>query len=79
MKTRKILPCKKFDGKLYCPYEIAHYKQEAEASAKSIRAEGRLLARVSPWPGNVSTEEYGDGPWGLVFDPKWVIYTRARN
>lgn len=72
--VKKVLPCKRIYGKLYYPCDIAHLKKDADASAKEERAKGNL-ARVLPWPKNVSTEEYGERP-GFWPEPKWVVYTR---
>lgn len=71
---KKILPPKMIYGRYYYPCDIAHLKKDADARAKAERAKGNL-ARVLPWPRDVSTEEYGERP-GFWLEPKWVVYSR---
>jgi hypothetical protein len=76
MKRSHILSDKKFDGKKYSPAFVTHTKQDAEERANEIRGSGDL-ARIVPFPKNISAEEYGEGP-GMYIPIRYIVYRRKR-
>jgi hypothetical protein len=77
-KFLKKLPATKvIDGKTYTWWAIAQNKTIAQEQADRFKAGSpKGSYRILPWPTNVSTENYGEGPG---FGPRYVVWGTSKN